>query len=55
MKYIVYARKGQEYKLLKLDNLGVAHKEFNSIKGYDYKELSIDKSDSYRIIRKIYK
>ena len=29
--------------------------EFNSMKGDDYKELSIDKSDSYKIIRKIYK
>lgn len=55
MKYIVYVRKGQEYKLSKLNDLGVAHKKFNSIKNYDYKELAIDNLDSYRIIRKLYK
>ena len=55
MKYVVYTRKGQKYKILKLDNLGVAHKEFNSIKEYDYKELAIDKLNSYRLIRKLYK
>lgn len=55
MKYIVYTRKGQEYTLLKLDNLVVAHNSFNSIKEYDYKELAIDKLDSYKIIRKFHK
>lgn len=55
MKYVVYARKCQEYEILKLDDLGVAYNKFNSIKEYDYKELAIDKLDSYRIIRKLYK
>ena len=31
MKYIVYIRKGQEYTLLKLDNLVVAHNRFSYI------------------------